>query len=310
MPHVPSFVLNCYFCRRCIADMVVALHACGGLTDAVISYVARQQVPFLICTCCFAKHRDFAISTENTPQAALTRARAQTGDVAGNAKLGPQADQAGLGKPHKRLCPTTNDTIVEACHFLTHSVVSLSEREHYGTAAPVYTIGFSTAGQGFPSPGGNRVALTKALAEGLAAVSKAVANLDVAVQSASASNVARRRRKQKKLQNRKPLDCEGDAPVASETLSASSEEHCPALIASRDVASQDSPSVRAEQLPTGKGILNGLCKCVHRWYWNGCVNSSAFHLQNTLCCGGDPCKNINTAKKINFNRAALATLAF
>eukprot|EP00920_Eleutheroschizon_duboscqi_P017882 GHVT01042873.1.p1 GENE.GHVT01042873.1~~GHVT01042873.1.p1 ORF type:complete len:875 (-),score=60.13 GHVT01042873.1:638-3262(-) len=251
--------------KRCIADMVVALHACGGLTDAVISYVARQQVPFLICTCCFGKHRDLANSTENTLQAALSRARAQSGDVAGTAEPGPQADPAGLRETHKRLCPTTNDTIIEACHIPTHDVVSLSEREHYGTASPVYTIGSSAAGQGFP---------------GLEAFSKAVANLDVAVQSASASNVARRRRKQKKLQNRKPLDCEGDAPVASESLSGSLEEHCPALIASRDVATQDSPSARAEQLPTGKGILNGLCRLAESC--DPDTSTTAMHAVNAL----------------------------
>lgn len=41
-------------------DMVIALHACGGLSDAALALAARRQVPFLLCTCCFTKHRPLA----------------------------------------------------------------------------------------------------------------------------------------------------------------------------------------------------------------------------------------------------------
>jgi SAM-dependent methyltransferase len=36
-------------------DVVVALHACGDLTDAVLDYVWVEQIPFLICPCCYNK---------------------------------------------------------------------------------------------------------------------------------------------------------------------------------------------------------------------------------------------------------------
>jgi hypothetical protein len=36
-------------------DAVVALHACGDLTDAVLEYVRVEQLPFLICPCCYNK---------------------------------------------------------------------------------------------------------------------------------------------------------------------------------------------------------------------------------------------------------------
>jgi SAM-dependent methyltransferase len=36
-------------------DAVVALHACGDLTDAVLEYVSVEQIPFLVCPCCYNK---------------------------------------------------------------------------------------------------------------------------------------------------------------------------------------------------------------------------------------------------------------
>ena len=36
-------------------DVVVALHACGDLTDAVLDYARMQQIPFVICPCCYNK---------------------------------------------------------------------------------------------------------------------------------------------------------------------------------------------------------------------------------------------------------------
>jgi hypothetical protein len=37
--------------------VVVALHACGGLTDAVMEICYMQQWPFVCCTCCYASNR-------------------------------------------------------------------------------------------------------------------------------------------------------------------------------------------------------------------------------------------------------------
>ena len=40
-------------------DLYVGLHACGGLTDAILERVATQESPasFLVCTCCFGKNK-------------------------------------------------------------------------------------------------------------------------------------------------------------------------------------------------------------------------------------------------------------
>jgi hypothetical protein len=37
-------------------DLVVALHACGGLSDAALEYAAVNQCKFLICPCCYLKN--------------------------------------------------------------------------------------------------------------------------------------------------------------------------------------------------------------------------------------------------------------
>lgn len=36
-------------------DMVVALHACGNLSDLALDYATRNQASFLICPCCYSK---------------------------------------------------------------------------------------------------------------------------------------------------------------------------------------------------------------------------------------------------------------
>ena len=39
-------------------DLAVALHACGGLSDAVIDFCLRHRLSFLVAPCCFLKHVD------------------------------------------------------------------------------------------------------------------------------------------------------------------------------------------------------------------------------------------------------------
>jgi hypothetical protein len=38
-------------------DLVVALHACGGLTDAILKFSTSREVPFLVCPCCFLRNK-------------------------------------------------------------------------------------------------------------------------------------------------------------------------------------------------------------------------------------------------------------
>ena len=40
----------------CGVDAVVALHACGGLTDHALAFAADHSAPFLVVPCCFNKH--------------------------------------------------------------------------------------------------------------------------------------------------------------------------------------------------------------------------------------------------------------
>ena len=57
--------LNVNFCNMDFAevnelpsdiDMLVALHACGGLSDAALDFAYSRQIPFIICPCCHLKH--------------------------------------------------------------------------------------------------------------------------------------------------------------------------------------------------------------------------------------------------------------
>jgi len=41
-------------------DALVALHACGGLSDTALDIAVRRGASALICTCCFNKHRGMA----------------------------------------------------------------------------------------------------------------------------------------------------------------------------------------------------------------------------------------------------------
>jgi hypothetical protein len=36
-------------------DVVVGLHACGDLTDLILEYALRRNIPFVVCPCCFNK---------------------------------------------------------------------------------------------------------------------------------------------------------------------------------------------------------------------------------------------------------------
>mmetsp|Transcript_11014 Transcript_11014/g.35014 ORF Transcript_11014/g.35014 Transcript_11014/m.35014 type:complete len:267 (+) Transcript_11014:952-1752(+) len=46
------------------AELVVALHACGGLSDVALGLAARCGASCLVCTCCFGKHRRLCAARE------------------------------------------------------------------------------------------------------------------------------------------------------------------------------------------------------------------------------------------------------
>eukprot|EP00933_Yihiella_yeosuensis_P083249 TRINITY_DN97441_c0_g1_i1.p1 TRINITY_DN97441_c0_g1~~TRINITY_DN97441_c0_g1_i1.p1 ORF type:complete len:171 (+),score=35.27 TRINITY_DN97441_c0_g1_i1:531-1043(+) len=43
-------------------DIVVALHACGTLSDVAMSLAASNGASFCVCMCCFGKHQDMKIA--------------------------------------------------------------------------------------------------------------------------------------------------------------------------------------------------------------------------------------------------------
>ena len=38
-------------------DLVLGLHACGGLSDLIIAHAVRHRAAFVVCTCCFLSNR-------------------------------------------------------------------------------------------------------------------------------------------------------------------------------------------------------------------------------------------------------------
>jgi SAM-dependent methyltransferase len=47
-----------------VHDLLVGLHACGGLSDVALSLAARSGSSCLVCTCCFNKHRSLCKASE------------------------------------------------------------------------------------------------------------------------------------------------------------------------------------------------------------------------------------------------------
>ena len=43
-------------------DAVVALHACGGLSDLALAVAARARAAFVVCPCCFLSNRDLLVA--------------------------------------------------------------------------------------------------------------------------------------------------------------------------------------------------------------------------------------------------------
>eukprot|EP00747_Dinoflagellata_sp_TGD_P105228 gnl/TRDRNA2_/TRDRNA2_169489_c1_seq2.p1 gnl/TRDRNA2_/TRDRNA2_169489_c1~~gnl/TRDRNA2_/TRDRNA2_169489_c1_seq2.p1 ORF type:complete len:184 (+),score=26.32 gnl/TRDRNA2_/TRDRNA2_169489_c1_seq2:268-819(+) len=42
-------------------DVVIGLHACGGLSDLIIAHAVSQGAAFAVCTCCFMSNRDVLV---------------------------------------------------------------------------------------------------------------------------------------------------------------------------------------------------------------------------------------------------------
>lgn len=53
----PSLYLNDYGTATTPSiDLVVALHACGDLSDLALDFASRHECPFVVCPCCFTRH--------------------------------------------------------------------------------------------------------------------------------------------------------------------------------------------------------------------------------------------------------------
>ncbi|EEC43060.1 predicted protein [Phaeodactylum tricornutum CCAP 1055/1] len=47
-------------------DLVVALHACGGLTDVALSHARSRQIPFVICPCCYRSNAHLQVQASSS----------------------------------------------------------------------------------------------------------------------------------------------------------------------------------------------------------------------------------------------------
>ena len=45
-------------------DLIVGLHACGALTDLIISTAIKCNASFVVCTCCFLSNKGLAIDNQ------------------------------------------------------------------------------------------------------------------------------------------------------------------------------------------------------------------------------------------------------
>ena len=62
-------------------DLVVALHACGGLSDLALHHAATHHCQFLVCPCCYLKTPYCMPSSASAPIVPLTAESAPSEDV-------------------------------------------------------------------------------------------------------------------------------------------------------------------------------------------------------------------------------------
>lgn len=65
-------------------DMVVGLHACGGLSDLILALAVDRAAAFCLCTCCFLSHPKMRVPA---PRATSTGARAVASSVTTSAEV-------------------------------------------------------------------------------------------------------------------------------------------------------------------------------------------------------------------------------
>lgn len=82
-------------------DLVVALHACGGLTDLALQCAMKLQCAFLICPCCYLKHQNLCSSKDKSTWKytynTLTGSQTKTGTSQLESHSGAAADVSGAG---------------------------------------------------------------------------------------------------------------------------------------------------------------------------------------------------------------------
>ena len=96
-------------------DLVIGLHACGGLSDLIMAQAIAQGASFAVCTCCFMSHRQLQVpSIAPGGMTYLAREQWLGIDSHSQGKEGPQQD------PTQVVC--TEDTFSE--------VLRSAERQH------------------------------------------------------------------------------------------------------------------------------------------------------------------------------------
>ena len=54
-------------------DLVVGLHACGGLSDLIVAHAVAQGAAFVVCTCCFMSNRHLRLPPPSMGGDAMSR---------------------------------------------------------------------------------------------------------------------------------------------------------------------------------------------------------------------------------------------
>jgi hypothetical protein len=112
-------------------DMVVALHACGGLTDVALGHAVIHKAAFVICPCCFRSHPNLNVPTlllnENDMQAQRLVAhewlgvdRKEYSDLQRLAEV--QGDLAVASRAIHSICAIRSLAVERACPELNVSV--------------------------------------------------------------------------------------------------------------------------------------------------------------------------------------------
>ena len=124
---------------RLHCDLVIGLHACGGLSEYALRLAVAQRASFLVCTCCFNSHPTLAVLTRPTAAAGAPDTADGVADAA-TSLLPPLDVVRALCAVAERKTAEADDACARAMHAVNAlrlaRVAALFARTH-GAAAHV-----------------------------------------------------------------------------------------------------------------------------------------------------------------------------